>query len=302
MITALPKIHTALQPTTALGLADSILTTDRYAKIRGRTIPIPPAGGRTAATGRITGICKGAGMVEPSLATTFAFFLTDIDWSNAELHSMLRPAIAESFNALSIDGDQSTSDVALILTTRRRPAPRAGKPRRDLYRRCAAALRDVACELAEDLVRGGEGVSHLVRVDVRGTRSRRQAVELGRYILQSRLCATAIAGNDPNSGRFAARVGSFQSPAPLDLRAMTIHLGPTLLYGNQTIHANPKIEKEAAAYLRARQWDPLGAGAYPSQTPAVDLIVDFHRGPGRATVLGGDLTSEYVHINGDYRT
>ena len=285
MVASFAGLREALQQTDCVGLAKAMMTTDRYPKVRSRTI----------GDGRIVGICKGAGMVEPMMATTFVIFLTDLTLNNRALRHILRGAMDDSFHALSVDGDQSTSDVALILSTNRYAV--------DSMRVCAQSCAEIASELAEDLVRGGEGVSHLVRIAVKGCKSRRQAIDVGRYILTSRLCATAIAGNDPNIGRVIARVGSYARHAKPSLHThhLTVSLGGHVLYRNGAAMIHAESERALTAYLRERAWNPKTTN-YPTAVPPVDMTVDLGIGNGRATVIGGDLTAEYAHINGDYRT
>src|SRR5512138_1353048 len=153
MLGALPAAMGALRGGSVLPAAEGIMTTDLYPKVRRA-----PVG-----EGSVVGIAKGAGMIEPNLATMLVYLLTDLDVPRAALRAALDLAVEPSFNAISVDSDTSTSDTVVLLSSRRRPAPPSGA--------FADALARVCADLAEDVVRNGEGVHHVMRVSVSGGRT-----------------------------------------------------------------------------------------------------------------------------------
>jgi glutamate N-acetyltransferase/amino-acid N-acetyltransferase len=192
MLTQLPSAVTALQADSILPAAKGIMTTDMYPKVRSCVVP--------GTTGRIVGIAKGAGMIEPNLATMLVYILTDLDIPREALRSALPRAVNVSFNALSIDSDMSTSDTVVLLSSNQ--VPYAGPI--SAFER---ALTQVCGQLSEDIVRNGEGVQHVIRVKVTGATTEALARAVGKSIVNSPLFKCAVAGNDPNVGRLVAAIG-----------------------------------------------------------------------------------------------
>ncbi len=182
MIEALPRAAAAFQSRTTLPAAEAMMTTDLCPKVRRAE----------AGEGSVLGIAKGAGMIEPNLATMLVFLLTDLDVPRDALRSALDEAVEPSFNAITVDSDTSTSDTVVLLSSRRRSAP----PQVDF----AAALGRVCADLAEDVVRNGEGVHHVVRVTVTRARIYEEARGIAKAVANSPLLKAAINGNDPNVG------------------------------------------------------------------------------------------------------
>ena len=209
MKSALPDLVGSLQRESILPVARAIMTTDSYAKVHRERI----------AEGCIVGIVKGAGMIEPNMGTMLAFLLTDIAMERKQLQRCLRHCAGDTFNRISVDGDQSTSDMAVILSSGKRPAVEE-----QIF---AQALKKVCARLAEDVVRNGEGVGHVIRVAVRAAPLESVAVQAGKAVVNSPLVKTAVFGNDPNVGRFVAALGDFADAAdfPLDLKRLKLHLG-----------------------------------------------------------------------------
>ena len=195
VVAALPGAVAALQRDSVLPAARGICTTDLYPKVR--SAPVPHSGG-----GSIVGIAKGAGMVEPNLGTMLVYLMTDVAVPRAALRAMLPRACAGTFNAISIDSDTSTSDTVVCLSSQALP-PLAEEHLPGFE----AALTRVCAELAEDVVRNGEGVSHVVRVRVRGAATPALARAVGKSVINSPLFKCAVAGNDPNVGRLVAAIG-----------------------------------------------------------------------------------------------
>ncbi len=194
------------------------MTTDLYPKVRRASV------GR----GSIVGIGKGAGMIEPNLATMLVFLLTDIAIPRVELRRMLVPAVDCSFNCMSIDSDTSTSDTVLLLSSGAVPCldPAAFEK----------ALTQVCQDLAEDMPRNGEGVHHVLRVQVTGAPSEVLARGVGKSVVNSPLFKCAVCGNDPNVGRLVCAIGKHIGPA---------RTGPG--------SAQPAHPHGRAAHLRRRQ-------------------------------------------------
>lgn len=289
----LPEMMRELTPLTKrlgqdslVDFAQAIMTTDRFVKARSVACD----------GGTLVGVCKGAGMVEPNLNTMLVFFFTDISFSDRELSRMLRVAVAESFGRISIDGDQSTSDIVMIQSSRMRPTT----GRRAFTHR----LTELATQLALDTVRNGEGVGHIVEVVVKRARSTAEAHALARFVLGSRLVATAIAGNDANVGRLIARVGQYFGTVArrrIPVRQIHIYVESHIVFERGHFVMTPSLERLITDRLVSKGW-ATNAEGYPVPKPPVEICIDLEAGRCSGMVYGGDLTAEYVHINADYRS
>ena len=271
-----------------LPAARAIMTTDRYPKVRSRR-----AGAAT-----VTGIAKGAGMIEPSMATMLAFLLTDAAVDRGALQRLLDAAVRDSFNRISVDGDQSTSDMVLALASQR-AAPVAEEALGD-------AIAGVCRDLAADIVRNGEGVEHVIRVAVRAPGTDEQAAAIGKAVVNSPLVKTAVFGDDPNVGRIVSAVGDHLGglaggSAP-PLAAAVVRLGGITVFGGGAFALDGAKEAALASYLRERRIDHTLD--YPPHDRAVEIEIDFGAADGAApvVVLGTDLSHGYVTENADYRS
>ncbi len=276
---ALPALHVRLAPGGWKRAAQAIGTTDTYPK---------GAAARARIDGRevaIAGIAKGSGMIAPDMATMLAFLFTDARLPAGVLKSILRRGAERSFNAITVDGDSSTSDTVLLFATGRGPRHRAVSSARDpRLREFRAALEAVMVELAQQIVRDGEGASKFVTVSVSGAESRRAARRIAMSIANSPLVKTAIAGADPNWGRIVMAVGKAGEKADRD--RLEIRIGAELVA--QAGHVHPDyVEARAARHMAGRE---------------IALAVDVGVGRGRATVWTCDLGHGYIDINADYRT
>jgi glutamate N-acetyltransferase/amino-acid N-acetyltransferase len=292
-----PAAHAALSPTTILPAAEGIMTTDLYPKVRRQAV----------GAGSIVGIAKGAGMIEPNLATMLVFILTDVAIPRAELRALL-PAIADrTFNRISIDSDTSTSDTVVLLSSGQVPSTPATSAA------FATALETVCRDLAEDVVRNGEGVHHVIRVSVSGAPSERVARAIGKGIVNSPLCKTAICGNDPNVGRLGAALGKHLAEhAPgLDLSRLRLSMGGHDLYADGAFRLSPEKERALIAHLTEAQLYTSSASPdgvfrppidYPPHEGTVEITIDLGAGRDASVVLGSDLSHEYVSENADYRS
>jgi glutamate N-acetyltransferase/amino-acid N-acetyltransferase len=295
MLAALPQAAAALTSSSILPAAEGIVTTDLYPKIRRADL-----GG-----GSIVGIAKGAGMIEPNLATMLVYLLTDLAVPRAELRPMLARAVETSFNAISIDSDTSTSDTVALLSSGRVPCPDRGA--------FEQALQTVCRDLAEDVVRNGEGVRHVIRIAVRGAADSGLARALGKAVVNAPLFKCAVAGNDPNVGRLVQAIGKHVGAhAPgTDLSKLRLRLGGVEIFGQGVFQLNPEKEKALAAHLKEAELYPSAAPKdgvfsppidFPPHERCVEIEADLGAGQGEAVILGGDLTHEYVSENADYRS
>jgi glutamate N-acetyltransferase/amino-acid N-acetyltransferase len=261
--------------------ATAIMTTDTFPK---GAAAITRLDG-TAVT--ICGIAKGAGMIAPDMATMLSFVFTDAPLTARVLQNLLTRGVADSFNAVTIDGDTSTSDTLLAFATGAAAARGAPRITRASDARLAAfrkAFDAVLANLAEQVARDGEGARKLVEVIVEGAVSKRSARRIALSIANSPLVKTAIAGEDANWGRVVMAVGKAGEPANRD--RLAIWFG-----GIRVAH---KGERDPA-------YDEAAVSA-AMKKPEISLKVALGLGRGRDRVLTCDLTKEYVAINGDYRS
>lgn len=285
MEAALGGLAAGLDARSALPLARAIMTTDRFPKLHRAE----------AGPGSIVAVAKGAGMMEPNLATMLCFVMTDVSVGREELRASLRWAAGRTLNRLSVDSDQSTSDTVLALGSGARGAVDPAAFRE--------ALASVLGRIAEDIVRNGEGASHVIRVRVGGARSEAEAVAAGKAVVNSPLVKTAICGNDPNVGRIACAIGDWAGNAgvPLEADRVEVRLGGEEVFSGGAFRLDARKEDRLCAYLRSCAFDPALRG-WPQHDRCVELEVSLGMGQAVAAVLGADLSSEYVRENGDYRS
>ncbi|HEY3222562.1 MAG TPA: bifunctional glutamate N-acetyltransferase/amino-acid acetyltransferase ArgJ [Pseudolabrys sp.] len=262
-----------------LPAARAIMTTDTFPKVATAEAKI----GRAKVT--INGIAKGAGMIAPDMATMLSFIFTDAPLPAAALQSLLKDSVTDTFNAVTIDGDTSTSDTLMIFATGKAgDAPRiarAADPRLKDFRR---ALHGVMANLSEQIARDGEGARKLVEIIVEGAVSKVSARRIAMSIANSPLVKTAIAGEDANWGRVVMAVGKAGEPANRD--KLSIWFG-----GIRVAHKG----------ARDPGYDEASVSAVMKK-PEISLKVALGLGKGRDRVLTCDLTKEYVAINGGYRS
>ncbi|HEY6022968.1 MAG TPA: bifunctional glutamate N-acetyltransferase/amino-acid acetyltransferase ArgJ [Pseudolabrys sp.] len=262
-----------------LAAARAIMTTDTFPKVATATARI----GRTNVT--INGIAKGAGMIAPDMATMLSFVFTDAAISAPALQALLKENVADTFNAVTIDGDTSTSDTLMMFATGKAPeAPRitrAADPRLKGFKK---ALHAVLADLSEQIARDGEGARKLVEIVVEGAVSKASARRIAMSIANSPLVKTAIAGEDANWGRVVMAVGKAGEPADRD--RLSIWFG-----GIRVAHKGARDPGYDEATVSAAM-----------KKPEISLRVALGMGKGRDRVLTCDLTKEYIAINGDYRS
>jgi glutamate N-acetyltransferase/amino-acid N-acetyltransferase len=275
ILDVLPDLVAALDssPDALAQFARAIMTTDTVPKIASASFR---CGRRTA---HMVGVAKGAGMIHPNMATMLAYILPDAAVAPRDLPRALNASVAGSFNSISIDGDTSTNDTALVLAS-----GVAGKVSGVAGRKSLQKALDAVClSLAEQIVRDGEGVQHLVRLHVEGARSDSEARQIANVIATSALVKTAFAGADPNWGRILAAAG--RSGIAFDPARVDIYIGKQIVCRRGT----------------STPFDEATAHHTMSQ-PEYDVRVTLGRGKARVTVLTCDLTDQYVHINADYRS
>ena len=268
-------------PTGWLDAAGAIMTTDTFPKLATATATLGDA------VVSINGIAKGAGMIAPDMATMLSFVFTDAPIAPAALQAMLASSVADTFNAVTIDGDTSTSDTLLLFATGAAAAHGAPKIERASDRRAVpfrAALDQVLGNLAEQVARDGEGARKLVEIIVEGAVSKASARRIAMSIANSPLVKTAIAGEDANWGRVVMAVGKAGEPADRD--KLAIWFG-----GIRVAHRGARDPAYDEAEVSAIM-----------QKPEITLKVGLGLGKGHDRVLTCDLTKEYVAINGDYRS
>lgn len=288
-----PNAVQNLQTESVLNAAESIMTTDRFPKVRSAIL---------SNGSRIVGIAKGAGMIEPNMATMLSYILTDATVSKDKLQSMVSSVVDDTFNCLSVDGDESTSDTVVCLASNQVPADTGD----DEFRK---ALLHVSKGLAADIVRNGEGTSHVMRVQIcnfPGTK--KQGRSLGRHIVNSPLFKCAVSGNDPNTGRLAGAIGSYMGKCmpDSDTSQMLLALGGRCIFSEgKFVLEGDAVEKELSKHMQLAEYGDNTN--FPPHQRFVEIFVDFGIKASKystddVVVLGSDLTKEYVAINADYRS
>jgi glutamate N-acetyltransferase/amino-acid N-acetyltransferase len=256
-------------------IANAIMTTDTFPKITSRQLRVQ------GKQGIIAGICKGAGMIAPNMATMLCFIITDIAVDKKTLHAALKSSVNKSFNRITIDGDMSTNDTALImangvlgnspLTSKSTEFPAFQK-----------ALDDLTYELSKLIVKDGEGATKLVEVLVRGAKNEADAEKAALAIANSSLVKTAIYGNDANWGRIMAAAGYSKAkfnPDKADIFFNKVQVVKKGVMNNK--------DKEATEEMKGKE---------------LKITIDLRAGKASARVLTCDLTEDYIRINAEYRT
>jgi glutamate N-acetyltransferase/amino-acid N-acetyltransferase len=272
---ALPDALARLSPSGLDAASQAILTTDVGPKVAAAGFRL---GGRA---GRVVGFAKGAGMIHPDMATMLAFVMTDAAASPEYLQSALRRAAADSFNAISVDGDTSTNDTVLLAASGRLggAALEGGEECADFER----ALGAVCAELAWRIVRDGEGATRVMEVRVEGAASVREARLAAHAVATSPLVKTALHGGDPNWGRILAAVG--RSGARFSPRRVSLAVGSV----GMVVRGQPAVYRERdAARVFARE--------------RVPVTIELGVGEASARVLASDFGHDYVALNADYRS
>jgi len=277
----LADLATQAAPGEWMSAARAIMTTDTFAKVATATVRL----GKAKVT--INGMAKGAGMIAPDMATMLAFVFTDAPIAASALQSLLKAGVEDTFNAVTIDGDTSTSDTLLAFATGAALAEgapkisRASDPRLKVFTK---AFNAVLADLAEQVARDGEGARKLVEILVEGAVSKTSARKIAMSVANSPLVKTAIAGEDANWGRVVMAVGKAGEPADRDRLSIAFN---GIRVASRGARDPSYVEAEVSAAMKQ---------------PKIQIRIALGLGKGRDRVLTCDLTKEYVAINGDYRS
>jgi glutamate N-acetyltransferase/amino-acid N-acetyltransferase len=251
------------------------MTTDTFPKVVTKRIKI---GNRT---GTLLGICKGAGMICPHMATMLCFIMTDLRIDKSALDKALKVAVESSFNRITIDGDMSTNDTVLIMANGMAENEPIGR-RTASFKKFSSALADICYALGRLIVKDGEGATKLVEIVVKNARTQGDAEKAASSIANSPLVKTALYGNDANWGRIMAAMGS----SGIAIKEMTtdIYFGKVRVVRNGISQGK---DREAARIIREKE---------------LTITVDLHLGTSSSRILTCDLSEEYIRINAEYRT
>ncbi|SMX46903.1 bifunctional glutamate N-acetyltransferase/amino-acid acetyltransferase ArgJ [Actibacterium lipolyticum] len=258
--------------------ARAIMTTDTFPKAATTKIDVD---GETIT---IAGIAKGSGMIAPDMATMLVYIFTDAKIAQVPLQQMLSTLTDETFNAITVDGDTSTSDTLLMAATGQSAAPEITDLSGPTAVAFNAALKEVMLDLSHQVVKDGEGATKFVEVAVTGAADDTDAKKVAMAIANSPLVKTAVAGEDPNWGRVVMAVGKSGAKADRDL--LSIRFGDILVAEKGWVSPN-YTEDDGATYMKQ---------------PELVIGVDMGLGDGAATVWTCDLTHRYIEINADYRS
>ena len=271
----IPELVSSIGRSTVGDIAQAMMTTDTFPKIVKKRVKV---GNRT---GSIAGICKGAGMICPHMATMLCFVITDIAVSQKTLDRTLRDAVKLSFNRLTVDGDMSTNDTVLLMANGILGNPEITE-KSGSFAGFKKALVDILYELSKMIAQDGEGATKLIEITVRGAKSERDAEKAAFAVANSNLVKTAIYGNDANWGRIMAALG--YSGADIREEKVDISFGKVKVVHKGLTTGN---DREAGSVLRGKQ---------------VGILIDLHIGKASDHVLTCDMTEEYIRVNADYRT
>jgi glutamate N-acetyltransferase/amino-acid N-acetyltransferase len=277
----LGRLAETAEPGDYLAAAKAIMTTDTFPKVATATVKL----GKARVT--INGMAKGAGMIAPDMATMLSFIFTDAPIAPAALQTLLKSGVEDTFNAVTIDGDTSTSDTLLAFATGAAAghgAPKISRASDPRLKAFVKAFNQVLANLAEQVARDGEGARKLVEITVEGAKTKASARRIAMSIANSPLVKTAIAGEDANWGRVVMAVGKAGEPADRDKLSISFN--------------GIRVAKSGA---RDPDYDEAQVSE-AMKAPEIAILVSLGLGKGRDRVLTCDLTKEYVAINGDYRS
>ncbi len=278
VIAGLPAAMSNLKEDNWLNAAEAIMTTDIVAKGTSRQLII---NGKQIT---VTGISKGSGMIHPNMATMLGYIATDAAISQAALDKMIQDVVNQSFNCITVDGDTSTNDSLVLMATGQAENAMIEQSSAD-YVFIKQAITEVAIELAQAIVRDGEGATKFMTVRVEGGHNEAECRKVAYAISHSPLIKTAFFASDPNLGRILAAIG-YAGAEDLDVNALKLYLGDVLV-----------AEKggRATAYREEQ-------GATIMKEPEILVRVDLARGKAACTVWTCDFSYDYVKINADYRS
>ena len=275
---AIPEAQAVLDETSWAEAAAAIMTTDTFPKVATRTAKID------GVTVTINGLCKGSGMIAPDMATMLAYVFTDARLTAPVVQSLISAGSEKSFNCVTVDGDTSTSDTTLMFATGQAGHVLIAAPNDPRLRDFAEKLDALLIDLAQQLVRDGEGATKFVEIRLTGAADKKAARAIAMSVANSPLVKTAIAGEDANWGRIVMAVGKAGERANRD--KLSISIGGTLIAKNgEPIEGYD--EAPVAAHMKGQE---------------ILIEIDVGVGVGAATIWTCDLTHGYIDINADYRT
>jgi len=278
VIAGLPAAIANLKEDNWLNAAEAIMTTDIVAKGTSRQLQL---GGKAVT---ITGISKGSGMIHPNMATMLGYIATDAAVSQSALEQIIQFAVNQSFNCITVDGDTSTNDSLIVMATNQAGNAEITAESAD-FATLRDAITDVAIELAQAIVRDGEGATKFMTVTVEGGKSQEECRKVAYAIAHSPLIKTAFFASDPNLGRILAAIG-YAGIDDLDVNTLQLYLGDVLVAENGG---------RAASYLEEQ-------GAAVMKESDILVRVVLNRGNENITIWTCDFSYDYVKINADYRS
>lgn len=256
--------------------ARGIMTTDTQPKLTSKTVDI----NRTTVT--ITGMAKGAGMIQPNMATMLSYVFTDAKIDVTHLDAVLRDAVDVSFNAITVDSDTSTNDACVLVASGTGPSI---DPAHAQWSDFVSALRSVCVDLAQAIIRDAEGATKFITVTVNGGKSNAECKSVAYSVANSPLVKTAMFASDANVGRLLMAIGKADVPS-LDASIITVSLGDVVAFEAAGI-ADGYTEERGAAVMAEDE---------------IEVVIDLARGEASASVYTSDLSHDYVSINADYRS
>ncbi|MEK0362216.1 bifunctional glutamate N-acetyltransferase/amino-acid acetyltransferase ArgJ [Pseudomonas sp. CBC3] len=276
---ALPAALADLDENRWAEAATGIMTTDTLPKGASRQFE------HQGVTVTVTGISKGAGMIRPNMATMLGYIATDAKVSQAVLQDLLRDAANKSFNRITIDGDTSTNDCCMLVATGKAALPEITEASGELFAKLKQAVFEVSMDVAQSIVRDGEGATKFVTVTVNGGKNHQECLDVGYAVAHSPLIKTALFASDPNWGRILAAVGRAGVPE-LDVSKIDVHLGAVCIASKGG--RSPSYTEEQGAAVMAEE--------------EIEIRIELGRGSCSETIWTTDLSHEYVRINAEYRT
>jgi len=259
--------------------ATGIMTTDTLPKGASRQFE------HEGVTVTVTGISKGAGMIRPNMATMLGYIATDAKVAQPVLQDLLRDAANKSFNRITIDGDTSTNDCCMLIATGKADVVEITDASGELFTKLKQAVFEVSMEVAQSIVRDGEGATKFVTVQVNGGGNHQECLDVGYAVAHSPLIKTALFASDPNWGRILAAVGRAGVP-DLDVSKIDVYLGDVCI-ASQGGRSPSYTEEQGAAVMAEEE---------------IEIRIELGRGDCSETIWTTDLSHEYVRINAEYRT
>ena len=278
IIKAIPKLKKGLDKENWVNFSKSILTTDTKNKTSSKRLNI------NGEIITITGVAKGSGMIHPNMATMLSFVATDIKISKTLLNSIHKKVIDKSYNMITVDGDTSTNDSSILISTAKSKLSYEklnDKDKKIFYN----GIESLYIELAKYIIRDGEGATKFISININKIKDKKQGKSIGMSVANSLLVKTALFAEDPNWGRILSAIGNSDTSIK-DFSNIEIYLGKILIFKNNKMYQK-YTEKSAAKYLKNKD---------------IEINIVINNGKERVTVWTSDLSYEYIKINAEYRT